>query len=551
MTTHPRAGQPAQDSDLIDIAALVTAYYTSHPDVGDPSQRVAFGTSGHRGSSFAQAFTDDHIAATTQAIAEYRKKQGINGPLFLGRDTHALSQPAWATALEVLAAHGVTVAIDAGDRLTPTPAVSHAILRHNAGRSATDPGRADGIVVTPSHNPPRDGGFKYNPPDGGPAGSDITSVIQDRANELLAAGLEGVRRVTLPRARAAATTQHYDFLRHYVDDLPSVINIDAIRAAGVRIGADPLGGASVDYWGAIADAYDLDLTVVNPRVDPTWRFMTLDWDGQIRMDCSSPHAMASLIERRSDYDIATGNDADSDRHGIVTPDGGLMNPNHFLSVAIDYLFARREEWRADAAVGKTVVSSSMIDRVAATLGRRLWEVPVGFKWFVPGLIDGSVGFGGEESAGASFLRRDGSVWTTDKDGIILALLAAEILAETGQSPSARYRALTELHGDPAYARVDAPATREQKAALAALSPDQVTSTELAGEPITRVLTRAPGNDAPIGGLKVESPSAWFAARPSGTEDVYKIYAESFLGPEHLARVQQAARAVVDTALAGS
>jgi phosphoglucomutase len=548
MTTHPRAGQVAQDSDLIDVAALVTAYYTGHPDVTDPAQRVAFGTSGHRGSSFNHAFNDDHIAAATQAIVEYRKKQGINGPLYLGRDSHALSQPAWATALEVLAAHGVTVAIDSRDALTPTPAVSHAILRHNTDRSPTDPGRADGIVVTPSHNPPRDGGFKYNPPDGGPAGSEITSVIQDRANELLASGLEGVRRVTLPRALAAASTHRYDYLRHYVDDLPAVISMDAIRSAGVRIGADPLGGASVDYWAAIAEAYDLDLTVVNPRVDPTWRFMTLDWDGQIRMDCSSPHAMASLIERRADFDIATGNDADSDRHGIVTPDGGLMNPNHFLSVAIDYLYTRREGWRADAAVGKTVVSSSMIDRVAAALGRRLWEVPVGFKWFVPGLVDGSVGFGGEESAGASFLRRDGSAWTTDKDGIILALLASEILAETGESPSARYTALTRLHGDPAYARVDAPATREQKAALAALTPEQVTSTELAGEPITRVLTRAPGNDAPIGGLKVESASAWFAARPSGTEDVYKIYAESFRGPEHLAEVQAAARVVVDSAL---
>ena len=548
MTTHPRAGQPAQDSDLVDVAALVTAYYTGHPDVADPAQRVAFGTSGHRGSSFSHAFTDDHIAATTQAIVEHRKKQGINGPLFLGRDSHALSQPAWATALEVLAAHGVTVMIDARDALTPTPAISHAILRHNSGRSETDPGRADGIVVTPSHNPPRDGGFKYNPPDGGPAGSDITSVIQARANDLLATGLEGVRRVTLPRALAAPTTQRYDYLRHYVDDLPSVVDIASIRAAGVRIGADPLGGASVDYWAAIAETYDLDLTVVNPRVDPTWRFMTVDWDGQIRMDCSSPHAMASLIERRADYDIATGNDADSDRHGIVTPDGGLMNPNHFLSVAVDYLFSRRSGWRRDAAVGKTVVSSAMIDRVTAAMGRRLWEVPVGFKWFVPGLIDGSVGFGGEESAGAAFLRFDGSVWTTDKDGIILALLASEILAVTGESPSQHYRRLVSIHGDPAYARIDAPATREQKAALAALAPDQVTSTDLAGEPITRVLTRAPGNDAPIGGLKVESASAWFAARPSGTEDVYKIYAESFRGPEHLAEVQQAARSVVDAAL---
>lgn len=551
MSLHPRAGQVAEDADLIDVAALVTAYYTGHPDPTDPDQLVAFGTSGHRGSSFNNAFNDDHIAATTQAIVEYRKKHAINGPLYLGRDSHALSQPAWATALEVLAAHGVTVAIDAGDRLTPTPAISHAILRHNRGRLETDPGRADGIVITPSHNPPRDGGIKYNPPDGGPAGSDITSGIQSRANQLLASDLDGVRRVTLPRAIAASTTHAYDYLGTYVDDLPSVVNMEAIRSAGIRIGADPLGGASVDYWVAIAERYDLDLTVVNPRVDATWRFMTLDWDGNIRMDCSSPHAMASLIARRDDFDIATGNDADSDRHGIVTPDGGLMNPNHFLAVAIDYLFSQRTDWSPAAVVGKTVVSSSMIDRVTSALGRRLWEVPVGFKWFVPGLIDGTVGFGGEESAGASFLRRDGSAWTTDKDGIILALLASEILAITGESPTHHYRRLTQIHGDPAYARIDAPATRAQKASLAALTPERVTSTNLAGEPITRVLTTAPGNEAPIGGLKVESASAWFAARPSGTEDVYKIYAESFRGPEHLGEVQQAARAVVDAALAGS
>lgn len=548
MTVHPRAGQPAIEDDLIDPAALVTAYYTGHPDPGDPAQRVAFGTSGHRGSAFDAAFTDDHIAAITQAICEFRKSCDIRGPLFLGRDSHALSRPAWATALEVLAAHGVTVLIDDPDALTPTPAISHAIVRHNAGRAPTDPGRADGIVITPSHNPPRDGGFKYNPPDGGPAGSDITSLIQDRANELLAAGLEGVRRVTYSRAIAAATTDQYDYLGTYVDDLPNVVDIEAIRRAGVRIGADPLGGASVAYWSAIAERHGLDLTVVNSRIDPTWRFMTLDWDGRIRMDCSSPYAMATLIDSRDSFDIATGNDADSDRHGIVTPDGGLMNPNHFLSVAIDYLYRRRDGWPAHAAVGKTMVSSSMIDRVTADLGRALYEVPVGFKWFVPGLIDGDLGFGGEESAGASFLRRDGSPWTTDKDGIILALLASEIMATTGSSPSAHYRSLTERFGDPAYARVDAPATRAAKAALAALTPDQLTATEVAGEPIEAVLTHAPGNGAPLGGIKVVTASSWFAARPSGTEDVYKIYAESFVGAEHLASVQAAARDVVDAAL---
>jgi len=543
--TDPRAGQPAQPSDLVDVAALVTAYYSLEPDPGDPAQQVVFGTSGHRGSSFDAAFNEAHILATTQAICEYRTGQGYDGPLFLGRDTHGLSEPAWTSALEVLAANDVTVLVDAADRYTPTPAVSHAILRANRSR---DGGRADGIVVTPSHNPPRDGGFKYNPPSGGPADTDATKAIADRANELLRDGLSGVKRVPFARARAAA--RPHDFLGDYVADLPNVLDIDAIRDAGVHIGADPLGGASVDYWAAIAERHRLDLTVVNPLVDPTWRFMTLDWDGKIRMDCSSPSAMASLIGRRAEFTIATGNDADSDRHGIVTPDGGLMNPNHFLAVAISYLFAHRPGWPSETAVGKTLVSSSLIDRVVAGLGRRLVEVPVGFKWFVPGLLDGSVGFGGEESAGASFLRRDGSVWTTDKDGILLALLASEIQAVTGRSPSELHGALTAEYGESAYARVDAPATREQKAALGKLSPEAVTATELAGEPITAKLTRAPGNDAPIGGLKVVTENAWFAARPSGTEDVYKIYAESFKGPDHLAQVQEEARAVVTAALGG-
>jgi phosphoglucomutase len=548
MSLHPRAGQPATSADLIDVAALVTAYYSQHPDVSDVAQQVAFGTSGHRGSAFDVAFNDDHIAATTQAICDWRAGAGIGGPLFLGRDTHALSEPAWTTALEVLAANGVRVLVDSRDGFTPTPAVSHAILRYNTGRAADDPGRADGIVVTPSHNPPRDGGFKYNPPDGGPAGGEITGPIQASANAYLAAGLRGVRRITLAQAYAADTIGRHDFLGEYVDDLPGVIDIDAIRAAGVRIGADPLGGASVAYWAEIAERHRLDLTVVNPLVDPTWRFMTLDWDGKIRMDCSSPSAMASLIGRRSDFDIATGNDADSDRHGIVTPDAGLMNPNHFLAVAIAYLVEHRPGWRPDAAIGKTVVSSSMIDRVVASVGRRLWEVPVGFKWFVPGLVEGSVAFGGEESAGASFLRMDGTAWTTDKDGIIAALLASEILATTGRTPSEHYADLTAEHGDPAYARVDAPATREQKKALSALSPDQVTATELAGEAIIDRITHAPGNGAAIGGLKVTTEHGWFAARPSGTEDVYKIYAESFLGAEHLAQVQADAREVVAGAL---
>jgi len=545
---HERAGQLAQPSDLIDVAHLVTAYYTTWPDLDDPGQRVAFGTSGHRGSSLTGAFTEAHIVATTQAICDYRSGQGIAGPLFIGRDTHGLSEPAWASALEVLAGNEVTTLIDSRDRYTPTPAVSHAILRHNQGKADDDASRADGIVVTPSHNPPADGGFKYNPPHGGPADTDATKWIENRANELIAARLAGVKRVPLARAKAAETTSSYDFLGTYVDDLPSVLDLDAIRSAGVRIGADPLGGASVDYWGEIADRHKLDLTVVNPLVDPTWRFMTLDWDGKIRMDCSSPYAMASLISNRSSFQISTGNDADADRHGIVTPDGGLMNPNHFLAVAIGYLFAHRPGWGPDAAIGKTLVSSSMIDRVAASLGRTLVEVPVGFKWFVPGLLDGSVGFGGEESAGASFLRKDGTVWTTDKDGVLLALLASEIQAVTGTSPSEHYRVLTAEHGDPAYARVDAAATREQKAVLAKLSPDQVTATELAGEPIVAKLTAAPGNGAAIGGLKVTTDSAWFAARPSGTEDVYKIYAESFRGPEHLTEVQAAAKTLVDGVL---
>ncbi|MFF0290696.1 phosphoglucomutase (alpha-D-glucose-1,6-bisphosphate-dependent) [Streptomyces sp. NPDC005262] len=542
---HERAGQQARPEDLTDVARLVTAYYTLHPDPAEPDQRVTFGTSGHRGSSTATAFNEDHIAATSQAISEYRASQGTDGPLFLGADTHALSEPARVTAIEVFAANDVTVLIDSADGYTPTPAVSHAILTHNRGRTS---GLADGVVVTPSHNPPGDGGFKYNPPNGGPAGSEATGWIQERANEIIAAGMKEVRRLPYVRALAAPTTSTYDFLGSYVADLPSVLDLDAVRAAGVRIGADPLGGASVAYWGRIAEQHRLDLTVVNPLTDPTWRFMSLDWDGKIRMDCSSPYAMASLIEQRDRYRIATGNDADADRHGIVTPDAGLMNPNHYLSVAINYLFAHRAQWPAAAGVGKTLVSSGMIDRVAADLGRQLVEVPVGFKWFVDGLVDGSFGFGGEESAGASFLRRDGSVWTTDKDGIILALLASEILAVTEKSPSEQYAALTARFGEPAYARIDAPADREQKAVLARLSPEQITADSLAGEPVTAVLTSAPGNGAPIGGIKVTTENAWFAARPSGTEDVYKIYAESFLGSDHLVRVQDEAKAVVSAAL---
>jgi phosphoglucomutase len=538
-----RAGQPATDADLVDVPALITAYYAQHPDPAEPGQRVAFGTSGHRGSALRLSFNEDHIAATTQAICEYRSQAGVTGPLFVGRDTHGLSEPAFVTALEVLAANDVSVLIDSAGGYTPTPLLSRAIISHNEAHADV---RADGIVVTPSHNPPEDGGFKYNPPDGGPAGSQITGTIQDRANELLAGGLRGVRRVRYAQALAAAG--RYDFVGEYLAALPDVVDLAAVRAAGVRIGADPLGGASVACWGEIADRFGLDLTVVNPVVDATFRFMTLDWDGRIRMDCSSPYAMASLIGRRAEFTVATGNDADADRHGIVTPDAGLMNPNHYLAAAIDYLYRNRDGWPADAAVGKTMVSSAIIDRVAEAAGRRLFEVPVGFKWFVPDLLSGAIAFGGEESAGASFLRKDGRVWTTDKDGIILALLASEMIAVTGQTPSERYAGLTEKLGDPAYARIDAPATREQKAALARLDPADLTVGELAGEPVLARQATAPGNGEPLGGLKVITASGWFAARPSGTEDVYKLYAESFAGPDHLARIQEEARQLLSTVL---
>ena len=557
---HPRAGQPAQPEDLVNIDEVISAYYDLVPDPAVPAQKVVFGTSGHRGASLDTAFNEAHIVAITAAIVEYRRSQGTDGTLYIGRDTHGLSEPAWRTAIEVLSAAKVMTAIDARGSYTPTPAVSHSILRANgagteAGVRTTGPGLADGIVITPSHNPPRDGGFKYNPPHGGPAGSDATGWIADRANELLAGGWREVPRVPIAEALDGPYVTKHDFLETYVADLENVVDMDAIREAGVRIGADPLGGASVDYWGAIGERYGLNLTVVNPEVDPAWHFMTLDWDGKIRMDCSSPNAMASLrstmtpdAEGKTPYDVATGNDADSDRHGIVTPDGGLMNPNHFLAVAIEYLFTHRPGWPEGCAVGKTLVSSSLIDRVVAAMGRKLIEVPVGFKHFVPGLIDGSVGFGGEESAGASFLRKDGTVWTTDKDGLILALLASEIIAVTGKTPSQLHEEQVARFGASAYARIDAPATKAQKARLAALSPEDVTATELAGEPIVDRLVRAPGNDAPIGGLKVTTKDAWFAARPSGTEDVYKIYAESFKGAEHLAQVQEEAKEVVSAAL---
>jgi len=542
-----RAGLPAEPSDLIDLDALLGAYADRVPDLDDPAQRVVFGTSGHRGSSLDGAFTDTHIAAITQAIVEYRASQGIGGPLFIGADTHALSAPALQTALEVLAANGVTALVDANDNWVPTPALSHAIIRYNAGDVTgsvpTPAARADGIVITPSHNPPRDGGFKYNPPHGGPADSDATGWIADRANILIAGGNRAVRRDARP------APERYDYREHYVADLASILDLDAVRASGLRLGADPLGGASVSYWALIAERYGLDLTVVNPTVDPRWAFMTLDWDERIRMDPSSPSAMASVVARRHDFDLLTGNDADADRHGIVTPDAGLMNPNHYLAVAIDYLYRHRPDWRPDAAIGKTLVSSTMIDHVAASLGRRLWEVPVGFKWFVPGLIDGSVAFGGEESAGASFVRRDGTAWTTDKDGILLALLAAEITAVTGRTPSALYADLTSRFGAPVYERVDATATPAQKSALSKLDGAAITADALAGDPITARLSAAPGNGAGIGGVKVATERAWFAARPSGTENVYKIYAESFVDEAHLRRVQAEAKEIVDAALA--
>jgi len=543
MAISERAGRPADPAMLVDVDGLVGAYFDT-PDPSDPTQRVAFGTSGHRGSSLNGAFNEAHIAATTEAICRYRADQGTDGPLFIGRDTHALSGPAFETALRGLVAHGVDVRVDAEDGYTPTPVISHAILVHNRGRRDR---LADGIVVTPSHNPPEDGGFKYNPPNGGPADTDVTRWIENEANRLLEARLEGVRRVSLDDARASVTP--HDFLRRYVDDLASVVDMDVIRASGLRLGADPLGGASVAYWPAIGQRYGLDLTVTNGAVDPQFGFMTCDWDGRIRMDPSSPYAMARLVALRDRFDVAFGNDTDADRHGIVTPSAGLLNPNHFLSVSVAHLFGGGRDWGPDVAVGKTLVSSAMLDRVTADLGRRLLEVPVGFKWFVPGLVDGSLGFGGEESAGASFLRRDGTVWTTDKDGIIACLLAAEMTARSGIDPGAAYARLTERFGAPAYRRIDAPATPDQKAILARLSPDQVSATTLAGDPVTAILTTAPGNGAAIGGLKVMTGQGWFAARPSGTENVYKVYAESFRGEDHLQRIIDEAQGVVGRALA--
>ncbi len=545
MPLHPLAGKPAPPELLVNVPRLVTAYYALRPDPDDPRQRVAFGTSGHRGSSFRHAFNEAHILAVCQAIVELRRARGIGGPLYVGMDTHALSEPAFVSAVEVFAANDVDVMVQDGLGYTPTPVVSHAILAHNRGRTS---GLADGVVITPSHNPPEDGGFKYNPPSGGPADTETTRLIQERANDILRGGLTAVRRMPWEQALRAATTHRHDYVRPYVDDLRNVVDVAAIAKAGVRIGVDPLGGSSVAYWEPIAATYGLDLEVVNRRVDPTFGFMTVDKDGKIRMDCSSPWAMASLIGLKDRFDVAFGNDADSDRHGIVTPSAGLVNPNHYLAVAVWYLFQHRPRWRADAGVGKTVVSSSMIDRVAAHLGRRLVEVPVGFKWFVDGLLEGSLGFAGEESAGASFLRMDGTVWTTDKDGIVLDLLAAEIRAVEGRDPARVYQDLEARFGRSVYERTDVPCTPAEKAALGRLSAETVTATELAGEPIVARLTRAAGDGAPIGGLKVATESGWFAARPSGTEDVYKIYAESFRGAEHLRRIQDEARAIVATAL---
>jgi phosphoglucomutase len=545
MQANPKAGKIADPSDLVNVPKLITAYFTEHPDPSISEQRVSFGTSGHRGSAFRCSFNEDHILAISQAICEYRKQQKVEGPLFIGKDTHALAECGFVTALEVLAAHGVHVMVDATGGYTPTPAVSHAILNFNRARPA---GLADGIVITPSHNPPEDGGFKYDPPHGGPADTGVTKWIEQRANQLLAEKLREVQRVPYSRARSAATTHLHDYIGTYVKDLETVVNLAAIQAAGVKIGVDPLGGASVAYWGPIRDLYHLNLTVVNELVDPTFRFMTIDWDGKIRMDCSSRFAMASLIARKGSFDVAFANDTDADRHGIVTREGGLMNPNQYLAVAIDYLFQNRHVWPSTAAVGKTVVSSSMIDRVAQRLGRKLVEVPVGFKWFVEGLLSGEFGFGGEESAGASFLRSDGGVWTTDKDGLILGLLAAEIIAKTGRDPAAHYRALTEEFGEMVYERTDMPATPEEKVALGKLSPLQVRDVEVAGESILAKFADAPGNDAAIGGIKIVTEHGWFAARPSGTEDVYKFYAESMNGIEHLRLIQEEGRALIARAL---
>ena len=545
MSIHSLAGQLPAADQLVNVSKLITAYFSEKPDPSVAAQRVAFGTSGHRGSSLKNSFNENHVLAITQAICLYREKEGINGPLFLGIDTHALSEPAFVSALEVLAANGVEVMISAGDEYVPTPALSHAIIVYNQGRTT---GLADGVVITPSHNPPDGGGFKYNPTNGGPADGHITKWIENKANELLEAKLNGIKRMPFEQARKAPTTHEYDFLNTYVNDLENVINMDAIRGAGIRMGADPLGGAGVNYWGAIAERYKLDLTVLNKDVDLTFRFMTLDWDGKIRMDPSSSYAMQSLIGLRNKYDITFACDTDHDRHGIVTNSAGLMLPNHYLATCIDYLFQNRPDWSANAAVGKTLVSSSMIDRVAHKIGRKIYEVPVGFKWFADGLFDGSLGFGGEESAGASFLRKDGRVWTTDKDGLAPALLSAEMTVITGKDPGEIYRELTEQLGEPSSDRIDAPATPEQKAKLSKLSPEQVTSDMLAGEKITQVLTKAPGNDAAIGGLKVTTENGWFAARPSGTEDIYKIYAESFKGKDHLQSIFDEAQVLVDSAL---